>query len=40
MSPDILVDALGRARERGATEADGYLVEERHGSALVRIHAR
>ncbi|PYM20953.1 MAG: peptidase [Candidatus Rokuibacteriota bacterium] len=37
MSPDILVDALGRARERGATEADGYLVEERHGSALVRM---
>jgi PmbA protein len=32
-----LVEALARARQRGATAADGFLVEERHFSALVRL---
>jgi PmbA protein len=34
---DLLVDVLGRARARGATEADGYLIEEQHFSASVRL---
>ena len=37
MSAGILVDVLKRAVERGATAADGFLVEERHFSALVRL---
>jgi PmbA protein len=37
MDQDVLVATLGRARERGATAADGYLVEERHSSVLVRL---
>jgi PmbA protein len=34
---DLLVDVLGRARARGATEADGFLIEEQHFSASVRL---
>ncbi|MGH7331801.1 MAG: TldD/PmbA family protein [Candidatus Rokuibacteriota bacterium] len=34
---DLLVEVVGRARTRGATAADGYLVEERHFSASVRL---
>jgi PmbA protein len=34
---DLLVDVLARARARGATEADGFLVEEQHFSASVRL---
>jgi PmbA protein len=34
---DVLLGVLGRARARGATSADGYLVEERHFSASVRL---
>jgi PmbA protein len=37
MNPEMLVEVLRRARQLGATEADGFLVEERHGSALVRM---
>jgi PmbA protein len=37
MDPARLVEALARAGERGATAADGFLVEERHFSALVRL---
>ena len=37
MSAGILVDVLKRAVARGATAADGFLVEERHFSALVRL---
>lgn len=33
----LLVSALARARERGATAADGYLVEDRSFSAAVRL---
>lgn len=33
----LLVDVLGRARAQGATEADGFLIEERHFSASVRL---
>jgi PmbA protein len=31
------VEVLGRARARGASEADGYLIEEQHFSASVRL---
>jgi PmbA protein len=34
---DLLVEVLGRARARGASEADGYLIEEQHFSASVRL---
>ena len=37
MSAGLLVDVLERAVARGATSADGFLVEERHFSALVRL---
>ena len=37
MNPEMLVEVLRRAGQQGATEADGFLVEERHGSALVRM---
>ena len=37
MSAAPLVDVLKRAVARGATAADGFLVEERHFSALVRL---
>ena len=37
MSAGVLVDVLKRAVQRGATTADGFLVEERHFSALVRL---
>jgi PmbA protein len=35
--PELLTDVLGRARARGATEADGFLIEEQHFSASVRL---
>jgi PmbA protein len=34
---DLLVDVLGRAKARGASEADGFLIEEQHFSASVRL---
>jgi PmbA protein len=34
---DLLVGVLARATARGATAADGYLVEERHFSGTVRL---
>ncbi|MGH6689714.1 MAG: metalloprotease PmbA, partial [Gammaproteobacteria bacterium] len=34
---DLLVSVLERATTRGATAADGYLVEEREFSAAVRL---
>jgi len=34
---DLLTDVLRRARARGATEADGFLIEEQHFSAAVRL---
>ena len=34
---DVLVSALDGARRRGATAADGFLVEERHFTASVRL---
>ncbi len=37
MDPELLVSVLARARARGATAADGFLVEERHSSAQVRL---
>jgi PmbA protein len=37
VSADLLVDVLKRAVAHGATAADGFLVEERHFSALVRL---
>ena len=37
MSAGLLVDVLKRAVAHGATSADGFLVEERHFSALVRL---
>jgi PmbA protein len=37
VNTQVLVDVLKRAVARGATAADGYLVEERHFSALVRL---
>jgi PmbA protein len=35
--PELLTDVLSRARARGATEADGFLIEEQHFSASVRL---
>jgi PmbA protein len=35
--PELLTDVLRRARARGATEADGFLIEEQHFSASVRL---
>ena len=37
MRNDLLVDVLKRATEQGATAADGFLVDERHFSAMVRL---
>jgi len=37
VNPDLLAEVLDRATARGATEADGYLVEERQFSAQVRL---
>jgi PmbA protein len=37
LDPDLLVSALARALERGATEADGFLVEDRSFTASVRL---
>jgi PmbA protein len=37
LSAQILVDVLKRAVARGASAADGFLVEERHFSAMVRL---
>ena len=37
LRPELLTDVLGRARARGATEADGFLIEEQHFSASVRL---
>ena len=37
MSTDLLVSVLKRAVARGATAADGFLVEERHFSGMVRL---
>jgi PmbA protein len=37
MDDELIVSALARARDRGATAADGFLVEERHFSGLVRL---
>jgi PmbA protein len=34
---DLLLSALKRATDRGASAADGFLVEERHSSATVRL---
>ena len=36
-STDLLVSVLARARARGVTAADGFLVEEQHFSATVRL---
>jgi PmbA protein len=35
--PELLTDVLARARSHGATEADGFLIEEQHFSASVRL---
>jgi len=37
MNRDLLVSVLKRAAQRGATAADGFLVEESHFSASVRM---
>lgn len=37
IDPTLLTGVLGRARARGATEADGFLIEEQHFSASVRL---
>ena len=37
MNTDLLVSVLKRASQRGATAADGYLVEESRFSASVRM---
>jgi PmbA protein len=37
MDLQVLVDTLRRARERGVTAADGFLVEDRQSSVLVRL---
>jgi PmbA protein len=37
LGEELLVDVLRRARAHGATAADGYLVEERHFGASVRM---
>ena len=34
---ELLVDVLARARAQGATEADGFLIEEQHFAASVRL---
>ena len=34
---DLLVDVLKRAQARGASAADGFLIEEQHFSASVRL---
>jgi PmbA protein len=34
---DLLLDVLGRAQARGATAADGFLIEEQHFTASVRL---
>src|SRR5207302_6754772 len=34
---DLLVDVLRRAQARGATAADGFLIEEQHFTASVRL---
>src|SRR5205823_10547016 len=34
---DLLLDALKRAQARGATAADGFLIEEQHFTASVRL---
>jgi PmbA protein len=37
LRPELLTDVLARARAHGATEADGFLIEEQHFSASVRL---
>ncbi|MBI1846141.1 MAG: TldD/PmbA family protein [Candidatus Rokubacteria bacterium] len=37
VDPGLLVSVLRRATARGATAADGFLVEDRHFSAMVRL---
>ena len=37
MNTDLLISVLKRAAQRGATAADGYLVEESHFGASVRM---
>jgi len=37
LRPELLTDVLGRARARGATDADGFLIEEQHFNASVRL---
>jgi PmbA protein len=37
LRPELLIDVLARARAHGATEADGFLIEEQHFSASVRL---
>jgi PmbA protein len=37
VSADLLLDVLRQATRKGATEADGYLVEDRQFSAVVRV---
>ncbi len=37
MKPDVLVDVLKRATQRGATAADGFLLEDSRFGALVRM---
>jgi PmbA protein len=37
VDPELLVSVLKRATARGATAADGFLVEDRHFSAVVRL---
>ena len=37
LGEELLVEVLQRAGARGATEADGYLIEERHFGASVRM---
>ena len=37
LDPDLLASVLKRAKAGGATAADGFLVEERHFSATVRL---
>ena len=37
VSTELLVDVLRRAQARGASAADGFLVEDRHFSASVRL---
>jgi PmbA protein len=37
LRPELLTDVLARARSQGASEADGFLIEEQHFSASVRL---